>query len=149
MTKQEFLNRCEIITETGCWLWFSRRTNTHRPYAHTVVDGRVECAHRLSWWIHNGEIPCGGLVLHKCDVKACINPAHLYIGNKSDNSKDSFARGFRKKRETFTVKFSDEQVRYIRASKQSYSALAREFRVWPQAIEKIKNRKTYRWVVDL
>jgi hypothetical protein len=32
-------------------------------------------------------------VLHRCDVKACCNPAHLYLGTRADNARDSRERG--------------------------------------------------------
>ncbi len=31
-------------------------------------------------------------VLHKCDIKACFNPEHLYIGTQDDNRKDYSVR---------------------------------------------------------
>lgn len=50
-------------------------------------------AHRHSFQIHNGRIPLGKLVRHRCDVKNCVNPAHLIIGTKRDNAKDALERG--------------------------------------------------------
>jgi hypothetical protein len=31
-------------------------------------------------------------VLHKCDVKECVNPHHLYLGTRDMNIQDAFAR---------------------------------------------------------
>lgn len=49
-------------------------------------------AHILSYIIHNGSIPDGLCVLHKCDVRNCINPDHFFLGTKSDNVKDMIAK---------------------------------------------------------
>jgi hypothetical protein len=32
-------------------------------------------------------------VLHKCDVRNCINPDHLWIGSAADNNRDCAAKG--------------------------------------------------------
>lgn len=60
----------------------------------TIWDGKKHTgAHRVSWRLHNGPIPKGKFVLHKCDVPACVNPAHLYLGTPLDNMLDKIARG--------------------------------------------------------
>lgn len=42
------------------------------------------------WQEKNGRIPEGLCVLHKCDNRGCINPDHLFIGTKKDNTQDMF-----------------------------------------------------------
>lgn len=84
-----------IKTET-CWLWNKTYCRSH--YGITtkrLPDGsRVGLgAHRRSWEIHFGEIPNGLKVLHKCDVKRCVNPDHLFLGTQKDNMVDKNKKG--------------------------------------------------------
>lgn len=59
-------------------------------------DGRMVLAHRASWEIHNGPIPDGKLVLHKCDGggnRWCVNPDHLALGDYGENAADAIKAG--------------------------------------------------------
>jgi hypothetical protein len=40
-----------------------------------------------------GSIPGEAHVLHHCDVSACVNPSHLYLGTHQDNMSDKVKRG--------------------------------------------------------
>ena len=55
--------------------------------------GKTVSAHRFSYMIANGEIPVGMFICHKCDVKGCVNPEHLYAGTHEDNTRDIVDRG--------------------------------------------------------
>ena len=74
----------------GCWLWRGAKPG---KYGHTTVRGKTIDAHRLSYTIMVGPIPNGLMVLHTCDVPACVNPAHLFLGTGSDNMKDAVQKG--------------------------------------------------------
>ena len=72
-------------------------------------------AHRVAWEARNGPIPEGMKICHRCDVRHCIEPDHLFIGTQRENIHDAM----RKKRHNFgarvgTSKFTEEQAREIK-----------------------------------
>ena len=93
-----FQEKYVVNAETGCWEWTGAINNN--GYGLLNVDSRSRLAHRISYEIHVGQIPesrdyHGTCVLHKCDVRRCVNPDHLFLGTVQDNTSDMDAKGRR------------------------------------------------------
>lgn len=76
---------------SGCWLWDCQYNRD--GYGLLRCKGTYKVAHRLSYEQFVGPIPNGLLVLHRCDVPSCVNPAHLFLGTYSDNTRDMIRKG--------------------------------------------------------
>lgn len=74
----------------ACWLWIGAKS---RGYGYFRVFGKSVRAHHFSWETRYGKIPEKLCVLHKCDVPACVNPDHLFLGTQIDNIRDRDQKG--------------------------------------------------------
>jgi hypothetical protein len=137
-------------TET-CWLWTAGKTGGTRvdPYGYFWFNGSMVRAHRFSWLIHNGDFDQNQYVLHKCDIPACVNPEHLFLGSGSDNVKDAYDKGrmYRKGESSGRAVLDDQKVMEIRAKyaegKYSKTELGKQFGVNYMTITYIVNGKSW------
>jgi HNH endonuclease len=74
-----------------CRLW--HRALNSEGYGVTYVGGRQVRVHRKSWEDSYGPIPDGLFVCHHCDVRACYEPTHLFLGTNSDSMRDARDKG--------------------------------------------------------
>lgn len=103
----------KVIKKEGCWEWVGCKTRTGYVLIRNY-DKKIS-AHRSSWIIHNGLIPEGMCVLHKCDNRICTNPEHLFLGTHKDNMSDREMKGRGQKGITHNkCKLSENDVIEIR-----------------------------------
>lgn len=128
----------------GCWMWAGALDD---GYGMTSYRGKNIRTHRLSWTFAYGPIPKGKWVLHKCDVRACVNPEHLYLGDIYQNNADTKERdGYARGTEHPQAKLTEEQARaiFIRAhSGESFTKIAEDFPVCRKIVSLIK--RGLRW----
>jgi hypothetical protein len=75
---------------SGCWIWLTGCDE--RGYGRSCLHRKNMAAHRVAWMIYRG--PIGDKhVCHQCDVRCCVNPAHLFLGTHTDNMRDCLSKG--------------------------------------------------------
>lgn len=141
------------IAKTGCWLW--QRYKNKNGYGQIRISNSNWYAHRASYAIYRGDIPVGMCVCHSCDTPSCVNPAHLWLGTRKENSQDMSRKGrankvwhgggFKKGHKLSTGlrkrKVSNDDVRAIRKSGASLKWLAKRYDVSLSLISNIRNGK--------
>lgn len=107
-------------------------------------------AHRVSWYLHHGEIPVGMIICHKCDNPPCVNPDHLFLGTHQDNIEDKCSKGragggSMPGESNANAKLTEQQVLEIRKSLGaiSHAELARMYGVAKVTIDKISTRNIW------
>jgi hypothetical protein len=143
------------VDKTGdCWMWMAGRTNL--GYGEFHLRSKTVYAHRHAWELANGaKVPPGMFVCHSCDVHACVNPAHLWIGTPQDNTQDMIGKGRRvaavpKGEACHAARLTEAQVRVIRAEyaagETTQRALARRYGVADSRIFDIVHRHAWAWL---
>lgn len=81
-----FFEKTMPVTESGCLLWTGALNG--RGYGQIMVNHKPRKAHHIAWILEHGDIPNGKYVLHKCDVRSCVRPEHLFLGTQKENLED-------------------------------------------------------------
>lgn len=132
------------------WMW-NGNLDSH-GYGQLKIGGKTLLAHRVSYQIHNGEIPEGLHVLHDCDIRNCVNPEHLHLGTNADNVRERMERGkstAHRGEEHGRAKLTAKQVQDIRArfnNGETQLSLGREYGVNQTHISRIVNKVEWRHV---
>lgn len=147
MTLEERLLNKREITDEGCWLWTGQ--TKEKGYGAITFNGRKARVHRIAYELWVGEIPGGLMVLHRCDVRNCFNPEHLFVGTAKDNTHDMLAKGRGRGTHGPHGKLTEAKVREIKkrlAEGARQIDLAAEYEVSNVMIHFIAKGKAWAWV---
>jgi hypothetical protein len=144
---EKLLARSIPEPNSGCRLWEGNTGTT--GYGVVSYNNTSVGAHRLSWMIHRGVIPAGLHVLHKCDVRECINPEHLFLGTPADNMRDMTVKGRRaavRGSAKWSAKLTEADVLAIRAAVGRYRDIGERYGIGRKYVQDIKSKRRWKHI---
>jgi len=133
-----------------CWEWQGGKNP--KGYGQLYYRRAQHKAHRLSWELHNGPIPGGMDVCHKCDNPPCCNPNHLFLGTRAENTLDMYAKGRNRQingEKCHKAKLTESdipEIRRLHSEGMSQTALAKQYGVSQHSISSIVRGKSWKHV---
>jgi hypothetical protein len=130
--------------DSCCWQW----TAAGKTYGIFYLHRKNMLAHRVSFLLTHGTLPV--MVLHKCDNKKCVNPAHLYAGDALQNAKDASDRNLlvtgSSNNQTKLCATQVVEIKKRVASGESMLSVSKDFPVSCQAVRQIIKGKAWKHV---
>lgn len=123
--------------EGDCWI-ATGRANTG-GYPQVYVERKNYLVHRLAFHAFVRPLGAGELVLHRCDVRRCFNPAHLFVGDHEANAVDMAVKGRAAAR-----RYSEETIRAVLADTGTLKEIAARHGISKTHAGYIRQRRTWR-----
>lgn len=147
--KERFEKKYIPVPESGCWLWTEGISKD--GYGKFSIKYKDMRAHRFAWELYRWPIPKDMCVLHKCDVKTCVNPDHLFIGTYGDNNRDRAIKGRSRNQNgelNNCAKLSSDEVDSIRilyaTTLYTHKSIAKMYNVTRENVRDIINGKIWK-----
>ena len=154
-----FWSKVQCGAPDECWTWIG--PHDRQGYGKLSIGGRKGRnwpAHRLAWTMARGAIPAAMCVCHRCDNPPCVNPAHLFLGTKADNTRDCVRKGRNKYpvmrgEQNPHARFTEREVQLVRLLcgriGLSHGEVAGRYGVTRQAVSRIVAGEVWRRVPEI
>ena len=146
MRKDEAIKKLlsKVNKTATCWIWTGRIDNDGYGALGTT---RV---HRWSYELHHGPIAPGNVIMHSCDVRLCVNPAHLSQGSITDNIRDRDIKGRGTKGvDKPNALLTEQQVRGARNLSRlgdTIESIAAKYKVSKSTVQDALKRRTWKHI---
>lgn len=154
-TKKDYYERFFEKVAYGlsdCWYWVGHIDQIGYGRFAYINENK---AHRASYRMFKGNIPLSLKVLHKCDVRNCVNPDHLFLGTQKENVQDMYRKGRQRivpqiGESNGSSKLKESDILKIREIKErenlSDKTIAKMFGVAQMTVNRVVNKKLWRHI---
>lgn len=136
------------VTKTDdCWLWGGWLND--QGYGRIHCGGRQIPVHRYSFLLHGGTMEGFDCICHRCDVPSCVNPDHLFAGDRNANNLDKMLKGRCNSptgEKHGRAKLTLDQVVAIKLDRRKRKDIAAEYGLSIHTVDKIRSGR--RWGTD-
>lgn len=150
-TIERFWRDVEKTGDDDCWLWLGTKS---KGYGRFTLNKELFFSHRISLELSLGRrLRNGKWALHKCDNPSCVNPRHLWEGDREDNRRDMLAKGRqsrwdgkREGQKNPAARLNNRQVKRIKqrlASGCTNLAIMKSYGVSNATVSEIKHGKIW------
>lgn len=78
--------------ENGCWIFTGAVNSKGYGCVSSGRKGKNVLTHRLAVMHRDGSVPEDMTIDHLCNVKRCVNPDHLEVVTRAENTRRRFTR---------------------------------------------------------
>ena len=148
---RRFWSKVALAGDDECWTWIASVGTCGYPqirWRRTDGTSIVARGHRLAYALTHGREPVEDL-LHSCDNRVCVNPAHLHPGDQAENIAEMVQRLRHVRGERVPQsKLTNEEALQIRAEyaggEMSQRELAHKFRVSQATVSRLVAGETWK-----
>lgn len=120
---EKIWRKIEASSAEGCWNW--NGTKRKDGYGKLMIDGKFVRAHRFFYELIIGRIEEVKVVDHTCRNRSCVNPAHMEIVTRAENTRrgngevmnanrsNCCVKGHKRTRETICAKLKRDGTAHI------------------------------------
>lgn len=152
--KSRFMSKVNV-QEDGCWIWKGmkyKRPNGKNSYGRfeTKLFPDEYLSHRLAFLMFKGPIHENIFACHICDIEDCVNPDHIFLGDRLSNTYDMVVKGRNARgKKNGSSKYTEEIVRSAREcfnNGMNISNISKKLEIPESTIQKFVYRKSWKHI---